>query len=106
MIVIVDRKKSGSVGEVEGGRGRSLIHQALMLKVSTYDCRTGDQSAYAESPTEKYILHVQTVTQGNTASHIMATATVRTPRRSASRHCRASCRINKTGGNLFGMSGA
>jgi hypothetical protein len=62
------------------------------------------EKTHVESPMEKYVLHVITVTQGRNASHMIATATARTAKSIAKNDCCATRRRRSTGGNLVGIS--
>jgi hypothetical protein len=64
------------------------------------------KQTYAESPTEKYILHVQTVIHGNIANQIIPTAIALIPNNIMKKNCWASLRMRSTVGSLVGMSGA
>lgn len=63
-------------------------------------------STHVDSPIEKYIRHVQTVTHGSTANQMIATAIARSTKRTARRPCCESLRASRTVGSLEGISGA
>jgi hypothetical protein len=61
---------------------------------------------YVDSPIEKYILQVQTVTHGNTPSHIVATANALRTKSKVKNRCWNSLLMRSNGGRDDGMSGA
>jgi hypothetical protein len=70
----------------DGGLGRSLIHQALQ-EIDEKQLDPEGKSTHVDSPMEKYILQVQTVTQGNTPNQITATAMPRNTKSSVMHRC-------------------